>query len=186
MRDAQDGNRAQERADPGAGGADGAGNWDALRTRQATRRDASAVVGLLSRMLQDMASYSDLSLIEPTRLGSQLLERFLGSFQRDDHVYLVASMDKGRGGLVGVVEASVVSPSAVFRPRPLVHIHSLYVEPGNRGRGIGRGLLEEALGWGSAMGCAEAELSVLAGNPARKLYERLGFGIFELEMRRRL
>ena len=65
----------------------------------------------------------------------------------------------------------------------VLHIHSIYVEPSHRGEGIGQRLLEAVLEWGRGKGCVEAELSVLARNPANKLYENAGFEVFELEMR---
>ncbi len=189
MDDAREGDSGQGRADPGvpaAPGADGAGDWDDFRIRQPTRRDANAVVELLAEMLQDMDSYSDLELNEVDQVRAQILERFRGSLEKDDHAFLVAPMAEEGDELVGIVEASVVSPPAVFRPRPLIHIHSLYVQPRWRRQGIGRSLLEEALEWGRARGCAEADLSVLASNPARQVYERLGLQVFELEMRRQV
>jgi GNAT superfamily N-acetyltransferase len=96
---------------------------------------------------------------------------------------VVATVGGGEEEPAGVVEASVVSPEGVFRPKAVVHIHSLYVKPGYRGEGIARRLLEEALDWGRGRGCLEAELNVLAKNPARRLYERAGFEVAELEMR---
>jgi hypothetical protein len=47
-------------------------------------------------------------------------------------------------------------------------------------------LLEGALEWGRTHSCVEAELSTLCGNPARRLYESLGFVAAEVEMRRPL
>jgi len=44
-------------------------------------------------------------------------------------------------------------------------------------------LLEAVLEWGREKGCAEAELNMLVSNPARRLYEKLGFKEFQLEMR---
>lgn len=189
MDDAREGDSGQGRADPGvpaAPGADGAGDWDDFRIRQPTRRDANAVVELLAEMLQDVVSYSDLELNEVDQVRAQILERFRGSLEKDDHAFLVAPMAEEGDELVGIVEASVVSPPAVFRPRPLIHIHSLYVQPRWRREGIGRSLLEEALERGRARGCAEADLGVLASNPARQVYERLGLQVFELEMRRQV
>ncbi|TAG01658.1 MAG: GNAT family N-acetyltransferase [Betaproteobacteria bacterium] len=44
-----------------------------------------------------------------------------------------------------------------------------------RGRGIGRALLQHALQQASALGAHTAYLQVMPSNPARRLYERMGF-----------
>jgi ribosomal protein S18 acetylase RimI-like enzyme len=50
---------------------------------------------------------------------------------------------------------------------------SIAVLPGHRGQGVGTRLLEEL--FASECGDRPVSLSVTAGNPARRLYERLGF-----------
>jgi aminoglycoside 6'-N-acetyltransferase I len=92
-------------------------------------------------------------------------------------------MEEAGEGPVGIVEASVVSSYEIYRPKSVLHIRSLYVKPSSRGQGIGRKLLEAALEWGRGKGCQEVDLNVLLSNPARKLYESLGFTGFELKMR---
>lgn len=157
-----------------------------MNLRQATLQDTDAVVDLVAAMLQDMASYGGHPLDEEDRVRSLLRTRFTDSLEKEDHVYVVA-LPRGRPEQpVGIVEASLVSPHGVFRPRLLVHVHALYVQPHCRRKGIGRGLLQEALNWGRANGCEEATLNVLARNPARDLYGSLGFEVAESEMRLKL
>jgi GNAT superfamily N-acetyltransferase len=153
-----------------------------MNLREAAGRDVDDVVDLITAMLREMTSYSRRILGEESRVKSQLRRRFTDSLEKEDHVYLVAGVE-GEGEPAGVAEASLVSPHEMFRRKLVVHVHSLYVRPRYRGEGIGRRLLEEALDWGRRRGCVEAELSVLAGNPARALYARMGFEISELEMR---
>ena len=86
----------------------------------------------------------------------------------------------------GMLDASIQAPEEVFAPRRMVHIHALYVQPGWRKKGVGGKLLEAALEWGRQNGCQEAELNVLAGSPARALYESMGFVPFEVNLRRSL
>lgn len=50
----------------------------------------------------------------------------------------------------------------------------LQLSPGCQGQGIGRALIEQLLAEADAAGVA-VSLSVLKANPARRLYERLGF-----------
>ena len=75
---------------------------------------------------------------------------------------------------------------ALFEPRRVLHIHALYVCEVYRNRGIGQALLQALLEWGQRSACVEAELNTLWRNPARSLYERLGFRELEIRMTRRL
>jgi [ribosomal protein S18]-alanine N-acetyltransferase len=52
---------------------------------------------------------------------------------------------------------------------------SIYVAPEQRGRGIGRQLLERFAADARAQGLARLALGVKPDNPARRLYERAGF-----------
>jgi GNAT superfamily N-acetyltransferase len=151
--------------------------------REATRQDAGAVVDLITAMLYEMASHGGQELNDERLVRSWLSARFTESLEREDHVYLLAPVEGAEAELAGLVEASVVSPHDIFRPRCLMQVHSLYVQPRCRGQGVGRVLLEAALAWGRGKGCVEAKLNVLAGNPARALYASAGFEVFELEMR---
>lgn len=154
-----------------------------MKLREATVQDIDAVVDLVTAMLQEMASHGGHALDEEARARSLLRTRFTDGLEKEDHVYVVAPVEGEEEELAGMVEASVVSPYGVFRSKSVVHVHSLYVQPRYRGQGTGRRLLEEALDWGRGRGCVEAELNVLAGNPARRLYEGEGFEVFELKMR---
>lgn len=55
-------------------------------------------------------------------------------------------------------------------------LSDIVVAPHARGRGLGRRLVAELLGWADGQGCGEAMLQVLATNTvARSLYRSLGF-----------
>lgn len=153
-----------------------------MKIREASGGDVDVVVDLLTAMLREMASYSKRELTEEEWVRSQLRGRYTESYEKQDHGYLVAALGDGKE-LAGIVEASLVSLDEIFSSGLVLHIHSLYVRPYYRREGIGRTLLEEALEWGRGRGCVEAELSVLARNPGRELYERMGFEVSELEMR---
>jgi ribosomal protein S18 acetylase RimI-like enzyme len=64
-------------------------------------------------------------------------------------------------------------------------LSELGVNAASRGRGVGRALIEHALGHAREHGASNVRLSVYAGNPARELYRRLGFETaMELMIRR--
>jgi GNAT superfamily N-acetyltransferase len=87
---------------------------------------------------------------------------------------------------VGMVEASLAFPDEVFLPARMLHIAAVYVRPDHRHAGLGRRLLEAAIAWGREQGCVQVELNVLAGNPAHRLYEKMGFGVYEMQLRLKL
>ncbi len=64
---------------------------------------------------------------------------------------------------------------STWRGRPGVYVQDLYVEPGERGTGLGRRLLAAAAAGGAARGCDHLRLSVALTNlDAQKFYHRLG------------
>ena len=65
---------------------------------------------------------------------------------------------------------AVVAMIATARAADTVHVLDLAVDESARGQGVGTA----ALTWVIAMGY-DVELTVADGNPARRLYERLGF-----------
>ena len=87
--------------------------------------------------------------------------RFLG---------LVAEQDGGPIGMANLVER--YHPAWVG---PLFALDDLFVTPPNRGRGVGRALLARAAAEALRRGAPFIELLVRAENPARRLYERVGF-----------
>jgi ribosomal protein S18 acetylase RimI-like enzyme len=54
------------------------------------------------------------------------------------------------------------------------HVHQIQILPAHQGRGIGEAVLNALLA-DAARAHVPVSLSVLHGNPARRLYERLGF-----------
>jgi GNAT superfamily N-acetyltransferase len=57
-----------------------------------------------------------------------------------------------------------------------IEIMQLQVHPESQGKGLGKQVMERVLGW-SKRRHKGIELTVLKANPARILYERLGFSI---------
>lgn len=87
--------------------------------------------------------------------------------------------------LVAVVEANVVGAvwtrilSGPVRGFGNIDTHTpefaISVLPEYRGRGVGSRLMRDMIAWLRRDGAARASLSVQRSNPARHLYERLGF-----------
>ncbi len=65
-----------------------------------------------------------------------------------------------------------------WRGRPGVFVQDLYVDPSERGSGLGRALMEAALAREAPNGCTFAKLEVHRGNDAAiAFYRRLGFEV---------
>ncbi len=65
---------------------------------------------------------------------------------------------------------------STFAARPLINISDLAVLPGNRGRGIGRKLLEAVERKARELGCCKLTIEVQENNQrAKHLYQSLGF-----------
>lgn len=62
-----------------------------------------------------------------------------------------------------------------FYAQPLINIHDLSVIPALRGRGVGRRLLEAVASRGRALNCCKLTLETQERNPARRLYQAVGF-----------
>jgi GNAT superfamily N-acetyltransferase len=157
-----------------------------MKLRKARLGDTEVVIDFLLVMLNEMASLGGHPIAEGSSASDWLRERFIPAIDDPDHLLLLAESEDPEANPIGLVEASITQPHPVFRTKRMLHIHSIYVGPDYRRKGVARRLIEAALQWGRAHDCVEAELNALEGNPARHLYESLGFRVFEFKMRRRL
>jgi len=64
---------------------------------------------------------------------------------------------------------------STFSARPLLNLHDLSVIAEYRGQGVGRLLLAAVEEKARALGCMKVTLEVLEANPARKIYEAMGY-----------
>jgi GNAT superfamily N-acetyltransferase len=159
---------------------------DRVSIREATAGDASTITGFLRSMVNEMASLGGHSVSQEKATWETVERVTRAQIGEQDHRYLLAETIQPEPAAVGIAEAGVVDLHPVFEPRRVLHIHALYVRDSYRRRGIGQELLQAILDWGRSRGCVEAELNTLLANPARSLYEKLGFRAFEIEMRRQL
>ena len=99
------------------------------------------------------------------------------------------------GEVVGFIQGVIIDHQpgqdavfdAVHEPRKDGWIGLLYVEPEQRGSGIGRALLDEMKRYFQSKNCDTLRLKVLNGNQrAIAFYEKYGFTAHEVEMAKRL
>jgi ribosomal protein S18 acetylase RimI-like enzyme len=124
--------------------------------------DDAAVVG---RLLHDFNQEFD----EPTPDPAVLAERLRQLIEGGDTLVLLAG--DGPDGL-----AVLRLRAAVWSAGLECYLAELYVTPARRGRGLGRALMEAALGEARARGADTMDIGVDEPDlVARRLYESLGF-----------
>ena len=70
---------------------------------------------------------------------------------------------------------------STFKARPLMNVHDIAVDPGQRGLGVGQALLQALEDHAKGLGCCKLTLEVLSGNGvAKQAYVRFGFEQYEL------
>ncbi len=114
----------------------------------------------------------------PTRSMDWMLEQL----RSPDRALLVARED---GAVLGVVEVLMKPPREGdgFVPRRVAVVEGVVVREPDRGRGVGRALLEAAHAWAASKGAEAVQLHVWSWNTrARELYERLGYATRGLVM----
>lgn len=151
--------------------------------RTATAYDIPTIAKRLTAMVQVMEAVGGHAAADEEGLLDHFRAQAAERLEQVNHLYLVAEMD---GAVVGIAEASSFVLAGIFRDCRMLHIHAVYVDERQRRQGIARGLMDEALAWGRAQGCEKAELNVLVNNPAKSLYEAMGFSVFQHEMVRTL
>lgn len=85
-------------------------------------------------------------------------------------------VDEAGNRVVGAALITELAASPVWPGGPWVA--DAFVVPQWHGHGLGQALLKRAIVACSALGHARIGLSVTVGNPAARLYERLGFSVF--------
>lgn len=154
-----------------------------VRVRPATPADAAAL-GRLGAML--VAVHHDFDpdrFLAPDRSTEQGYGRFLaGQIRRPEVVMLVA---EAGGEVLGYAYAAMEGTDYMTLRGPAGALHDLLVDPAHRGRGVGRMLLEAAIGSLEARGAPQVVLSTADKNvAAQRLFERAGFRRTMVEMTR--
>jgi hypothetical protein len=139
----------------------------AFSLRPATRADLPAVVGLI-RELAVFEKLEHLVVCTP-----ESIEPHLFGPQPAAEVVVAEVASEGRPQIAGF--ALFFTNFSTFLGRPGLYLEDLYVQPAQRGRGIGKALLEHLGALAVARGCGRFEWSVLDWNEnAIRFYERMG------------
>lgn len=170
--------------------------------RPATPYDFATIIRFVQALLSEMYALSQRKLSDHSEAWLDFESRILQALSGDEngeqlypcaagqyiahHLLEIAEVISGDSSPVGLIEASILHAVPIFRPVQTLCIHALYVLPHYRRRGIGTALLRAAIDWGQQQHCQQAQLSVLPHNPARRLYQELGFKVYGFEMRKEM
>lgn len=105
------------------------------------------------------------------RLDDDVLHQLIPGLKRHPTTLIFLAYVSGEA--VGI--ATCFRGFSTFHAKPLINIHDLEVLSSHRGRGIGRKLLAHVEQVARRSGCCKLTLEVGQNNPAKHLYEELGF-----------
>ena len=132
---------------------------------------AQAIVQLLDAYAQDPAGGgTPLSDFAKAHLVQELAKR--------PQAFSVLAFD----GLAPVGLVNCIEGFSTFACKPLVNVHDVAVLASHRGQRVGEQMLAMAEQIAVQRGACKLTLEVLSGNrSAIKLYERIGFGAYQLD-----
>ena len=138
-----------------------------MRVREATRGDVEAIVRML--VDDDLGRHRE-------RVENPLPDSYWTAFEaidRDPNNLLVVMEEDEE--VVGTLQLTFI-PGLSFRGGWRAQIEAVRVAAGHRGRGLGRQLLEWAIGHARRRGCSLVQLTTnRQREQARHFYESLGF-----------
>jgi ribosomal protein S18 acetylase RimI-like enzyme len=157
---------------------------DNIAVRDARHDEASFIVQMIRHMVTDMVSHGGNAPATDDKAWEKIAAAIADELKGSNAKYLIA--ESPDSGPVGVAGAELITSGGAFAPKKTLHVSVLYVLPQFRRGGIGGRLMARILDWGRAAGNELCDLNVLSENPARSLYEKLGFSVLEVKMVRSL
>ena len=154
--------------------------------RKARSEEAPVITRFLRNMVDAIASAGARTPARDDRKWLDIQSNIESAILHNERFYLLAECTGENKKPIGFIEASIFSTVTVFEPRKVLHIHSLYVVDTERRKGVATDLMKHMLLFGKEQDCTEAELDTLVANPARGLFEKLGFRVREYNMRKTL
>jgi ribosomal protein S18 acetylase RimI-like enzyme len=138
------------------------------------RPGKEADVAFLGRMLCWAGSWRSDELDE-SALAVPAVRRYIDAWGRPGDLALIAETPSGERVGAAWYRLFVAQDESYGFVDEKTREVTIAVEPGHRGAGIGRALLEALADSAREKGCSRLSLSVEEDNPALRLYERIGF-----------
>ena len=156
---------------------------ETIQIREATVEDQADVIRLFGELHRYNAE------LDPRFALADKWQDLVGtyleqSFHSDESIWLIA---RAQERAIGFVLVEVHYDSPLYKYRRWAEIVGLYVEPEQRGGEVADLLMQHAYAWAEARNLCTMQLYVTASNVrAQRFYERHGFDISQLIMRRAL
>jgi GNAT superfamily N-acetyltransferase len=156
---------------------------DEIVVRDARIDESRYIIEMTRLMFRDMERYGDRRTATTDELAwDEHAVRIAEELKGDNFKYLIA--DAGEGKRIGLAGARINILEGVFAAKRIIHISIVYVLPSFRRAGVGSKLISQTLDWGRHVGGDYFDLNVVAGNPARSLYQKFGFSDAAINMTR--
>ena len=153
--------------------------------RSAISADLPSLGKLGVRLVEEHHSFDGKRFLAPWNQMAVDYASFLGAQLKDpDSVIFVAD---NRGAVIGYTFGAIQGPDYIALRGPAGVLHDLIVDPGHRGRGVGRLLLDTILAYLNSRGAPRVVLSTAEQNEsAQRLFEHTGFRRTMVEMTREM
>ena len=152
-----------------------------LVIRPATAADAPAMTAMFTALNRHEDTISHDRRTDPDG-GAETMRVALARVAETRGHALVAERD---GEVAGCLLLEFRTDAVFVRPelRPHAYVSDLFVDPAQRGQGIGAALMREAERLAMARGMSRIGVGVLAGNTlAESLYARVGYSPYAVEL----
>jgi ribosomal protein S18 acetylase RimI-like enzyme len=153
--------------------------------RRATRDDLPHIGRLGALLVEAHHGFDSQRFLAATRGTKEGYASFLGTqLEAPDAAVFVADEN---AAVIGYAYVAVESYDYMVLRGPAGVLHDIIVDPGQRGRGVGRELLEAALAYVRSRGLSQVVLSAAERNEAaQRLFANAGFRPTMIEMTREL
>lgn len=151
--------------------------------RKANLNDLPVIHRLYSILFDGMKE------LEPDYMKSAIQDDdFIKSVIREENNFTIfVAEDKNEVHGFAIAQIQSAPPYNCFVQQQCVYLMDLVVNPNNRGKGVGKALIQAVKDWGIVHKVDYFELAVLTQNTrAIALYEKEGFKSFNQSMRMRL
>ena len=154
--------------------------------RKAVPQEALVITTFLREMVNAIAAVGAPVPVHDEQKWQDIRVNVEAAIEHDERIYLLAEQSGEEKKPVGFIEASIFSLPVVYEPKKILHVHSLYVIDSERRKGVATQMMKSMLAYGKEKKCTEAELDTLVANPARGMFEKLGFAVSEHAMKKPL
>lgn len=153
--------------------------------RRARSADLPSLGSLGALLVQEHYDFDALRFLAASDRTPGRYASFLGSQLDDPDVVLLVAESDAR--VIGYAYAAIEGYDWMSLRGPAAVLHDLVVDPGYRGRGIGRLLIDATLSHLESRGAPRVVLSTAEQNQtAQRVFERMGFRRTMVEMTREL